>query len=107
MTAKEQHIVNSIRERVLKLNPNAEVVLFGSHARGQATRDSDWDILILLNSLNVTREMEKKYREELFDLELEIGEPVSTFVFSKKDWELRHSFTPFYQNIKHDGMLLT
>jgi len=107
MNAKEQNIANLIKERILKKNPNAQVVLFGSRARGQATDDSDWDILILLNNLTVTRKIEKEYREELFDIELEIGEPISTFVFSKKDWELKHSITPFYQNVKNDGILLT
>ncbi len=107
MNAKEQHIAGLIRDRIAKKNPNAQIVLFGSRARGQATKDSDWDILILLNAVNVSRETEKEYREELFDLELEIGEPISTFVFSKKDWEVKHSVTPFYQNIKKEGILLS
>lgn len=85
MTSKDQHIANLIKEKIFNLNPEAQVVLFGSHARGQATKESDWDILILLNGLNISRETEKKYREELFDIELEIGEPFSTFVFSKND----------------------
>lgn len=107
MNAKDQHIVNLIKERILTKNPDAQVVLFGSHARGQARHDSDWDILILLNSLNVTRKTEKEYREELFDLELEIGEPISTFVYSKSDWESRFSVTPLYENVKNEGVLLT
>lgn len=82
-------------------------MLFGSRAKGNATTNSDWDILILLNSPKVTREKEKEYREELFEVELEIGEPISTFVFSKNEWESKHSVTPLYQNIKTDGILLT
>ena len=105
MNAKDQHIHNLIGERIWKKDPNAQVILFGSRARGQATSNSDWDILILTNSPNVTRE--KEYREELFELELEIGEPISTFVFSKNEWESKHSITPFYQNVKNDGILLS
>ena len=107
MNVKEKHIVRLIKDKVSRKNPEAEVVLFGSHARGQATRESDWDILILLNDLKVTRTLEKEYREELFDIELEIGEPISTFVFSKSEWESKHSVTPLYQNIKQEGILLT
>ncbi|MDP3645242.1 MAG: nucleotidyltransferase domain-containing protein [Bacteroidota bacterium] len=81
-------------------------MLFGSHARGEAELDSDWDILILLNNLNVSRKTEKEYREELFDVEMEIGEPISTFVFSKNEWESRHSITPLYKNIKRDGIVI-
>ncbi len=107
MNAKDQHIVNLIKQRILTKNPDAQVVLFGSHARGQATADSDWDILILLNGLKIGRETEKEYREELFELELEIGEPISTFVYSKNEWESKFSMTPLYDNVKKEGVLLT
>ncbi|MCD4774254.1 MAG: nucleotidyltransferase domain-containing protein [Bacteroidales bacterium] len=107
MNNKEKHIVKLIKSRIYQKNPDAEVILFGSHARGEAQTDSDWDILILLNNLNVDRKTEKEYREELFDIELEIGEPISTFVFSRNDWETRHSITPLYQNIKQEGISLT
>lgn len=107
MTNKEKYIANLIKSKVLQKNPNAEVILFGSHARGEAHSDSDWDILILLNTLNVDRNTEKEYREELFDIELEIEEPISTFVFSRKDWETKHRITPLYRNIEQDGIRLS
>jgi len=87
-------------------NPDAEVILFGSHARNESHIDSDWDILILLNSFNVNRKIEKEYREELFKVELEVGEPISTFVFSKDEWESKHSITPLYKSVKRDGIIL-
>ena len=48
-----------------------------------------------------------EYREELFDIELEIEEPISTFVYSKSEWESKFVVTPLYKNIKKDGILLT
>lgn len=107
MNRKEQQITNKIKNSVLKKNPEAEIVLFGSHARGQAAQNSDWDILILLNTPEVTRTLEREYREVIFDIELEVGEPISTFVFSKTEWEQKHSVTPLYKNIKQDGILLS
>jgi predicted nucleotidyltransferase len=104
MNTKEQLIISLIKSRIKQKNSVAEVILFGSHARGEAHNDSDWDILILLDSLKVTRNMEKEYREELFEVELETGEPISTFVFSKQDWESKHSATPLYRIIKRDGI---
>jgi predicted nucleotidyltransferase len=106
MNTKEQYIISLIKSKIKNKNSKAEVILFGSHARGQAHVDSDWDILILLDSIKVTRETEKEYREELFDIELEIGEAISTFVYSKKDWESRHSITPLYHSIKRDGIII-
>ncbi|GBL35517.1 hypothetical protein EMGBS15_11120 [Filimonas sp.] len=102
----EQHITQIIKKRILQKNPLAEVILFGSHARGKSTNSSDWDILILLDQTNVNRTMEREIRDLLFEVELEIGEPISTFVFSKKIWEQNHSVTPLYENIRREGIYL-
>ena len=106
MNKQEQYIVNLIVTRLRLKDPDAEIILFGPHARGDSNSNSDWDILVLLNNLTVDRKLEKEYREELFDVELEVGEPISTFVFSKKDWETKHSITPLYLNVKRDGIVL-
>jgi predicted nucleotidyltransferase len=106
MNKKEKDITQLIRDKIKQKNPLADVILFGSHARGQSHKDSDWDILILLNQPNVNRSVEREYRDEIFDIELEIGEPISTFVFSKSEWEDKHTITPLYQNIKREGIYL-
>ncbi|MCX6250050.1 MAG: nucleotidyltransferase domain-containing protein [Bacteroidetes bacterium] len=106
MNKKEKNITQMIKARIKHKNPFADIILFGSHARGQSHKDSDWDILILLNQPNVNRLIEKEYADELFELELEIGESISTFVFSKNDWEQKHEITPLYQNIKREGIYL-
>jgi len=106
MNKKEQNITHLIKEKIKQKDPLADVILFGSHARGQSNQDSDWDILILLDQLNVNRSIEREYRDQLYDVELEIGEPISTLVYSKKDWELNHSVTPLYQNILKEGIHL-
>ena len=106
MNKKEQIITHLIREKIKKKDPLAEVILFGSHARGQSNQDSDWDILILLDQSNVNRAIEKEYRDQLYDVELEVGEPISTLVYSKADWELNHTVTSLFQNIKKEGIHL-
>jgi len=106
MKMDKDYIKNLIRTRIKEKNPNAEIILFGSQARGDFNKDSDWDILILLNQINVSRVTEMEYREELFEVEIETGEPISTFVFSKNDWESKHTITPLYQNIKTEGIEL-
>lgn len=106
MNKHEQHIISFIRSKIHKKNPEAEIILFGSHARGDSNKNSDWDILILLNNLKVDRNLEIEYMDELFDIELEVGESISTFVFSKNEWETKHSATPLYNNIKKEGLIL-
>ena len=50
MNLKEKHIINLIKSKIQSKNPDAEIILFGSHARGTANQDSDWDILIPVRS---------------------------------------------------------
>ena len=47
-----------------------------------------------------------EYRDELFDVEMEVGEAISTFIYSKEKWETLHNITPLYKNIKKEGIQL-
>jgi len=107
MTEREVHISKMISSRIKQKDPRAKVILFGSHTRGQANDESDWDILILIDKPKKNRMIEEIYRDEMFHLELELGEPISTFIYSKNDWETRFVYTPLYQNIKQEGIELS
>ena len=107
MTGQERHIFQMITRRLKELDANAEVILYGSHARGQATKDSDWDILVLLDKDPVTLKTEQKFRHHLLDIELLIGEPISVFVRSKSSWGTKYRITPLYYSIKREGVQLS
>jgi predicted nucleotidyltransferase len=101
---KRDKILSRILGVVDKTAPGAEVYLYGSRARGNAKRLSDWDILILLNSRNVSFDLEKKFMDEFYELELETGEIISPLVYTRNDWNERRSITPLYENIKREGV---
>ncbi|MBI2332330.1 MAG: nucleotidyltransferase domain-containing protein, partial [Chloroflexi bacterium] len=76
--------------------------LYGSHARGDYTEDSDIDILIVLANF-------KKYGEELRrttnlvgGLSLEYGVTVSVVFSREKEW--KHDKLPLLMNIRADGI---
>ena len=48
--------------------PDSEVYLYGSHARGNAKKLSDWDLLILLNTTGVSFDFETKFMDEFYEL---------------------------------------
>lgn len=99
MKAKTRNISRLIKQHVAELDPNADVVLYGSRARGDDQIDSDWDILVLTDSHS-----ERRFRHKLYDLELETGESFSVIVYSKHDWHKRQNITPFYRNVSREGL---
>lgn len=106
MSESEQYILSQISNTIRSIDSSAEIILYGSRARGTAQPESDWDLLILLSRENVPRQIEQEFRHALIDIELETGESFSTFVFSKKDWENKYWATPLYQSITTEGIKL-
>jgi predicted nucleotidyltransferase len=71
---KRDSILENISKAIHGKDPKAKAFLFGSRARGDNRPDSDWDILILIDNLDITNEIEDKFRDDLYDLELELGQ---------------------------------
>ena len=107
MLRRDRNIIRRIREKVNELDNKAEVILYGSRARGDNKKDSDWDVMILLDQKIVDKRIEQTFRHHLFDLELEIGLLIQVYVYSKHDWEGKYSITPLYKSIKKDGILIS
>lgn len=105
MKKKTQHISRLIKNCVSEIDSTATVILYGSRARGDERQDSDWDILILTD-YPANLEIERKFRNELYDLELETGESFSVFVYSKNDWQTKQKITPYYNNVTEEGVSL-
>ena len=103
MKTKTQYISQLIRHHINAIDPKADIILYGSRARGDERPDSDWDILVLTD-YSVDLKTERKFRDKLYDLELETGEPLSIFVYSKNDWQIKQRITPFYENVTQEGV---
>jgi len=102
----DSNIKKQIKQVVKETDNSAVVILYGSRARGNATAESDWDILILLNKPKVSIKDEQLFRHKLYDLELKTGTPISTFVYSMYDWNTKFLSTPLHQNVEKEGVIL-
>ncbi len=98
-----RNILSKIEDFTRSKYPEAEVYLYGSQARGDAKKLSDWDLLLLFHQSKITFEEETKIMDDFYELELETGEIISPLVYTKNDWELNHKMTPLYINIAKDG----
>ena len=91
-----------VKKELTGIDPNVEVLLFGSRARGDFREDSDWDFLILLKKETVSKAEKEKIREILYELELATNEVISTIIHSENEWDTL-AVTPIYQIIKEEG----
>jgi len=91
-----------VKDEILKIDHKAEVILFGSRARGDFRQDSDWDFLILLER-PLSPALKDLIREKLYQLELDTNEVISSLVHNKQEWESR-SVMPIYQVIQLEGI---
>ena len=97
-------IRKSIKEKVLKADPTAEIFLFGSRARNTNSKESDWDILVL-TSQQPDQNLKNKFSDLLFEIELETGQGISLLLQNKNDWHQLKD-VPIYQNIQKDSIPL-
>jgi uncharacterized protein len=95
-------IIKQVKQEILRLDPKAEVILFGSRARGDHREDSDWDFLVLLDR-PLDASLKALILERLYELELTSGEVISALIHAKADWEDR-AITPIYQIIAEEGI---
>jgi predicted nucleotidyltransferase len=80
----------------------AQLILFGSHARGTVGPDSDVDILVVLDDGYESIFTEyQRWTSFVMDILLEEGELLNLVFTSTGRWESVRS--PLYQNIRKEG----
>ena len=83
------------------------VILYGSYARGNYKADSDIDIMILLDLLDMDI---KQYRHELsgetFDFNMDHDLDIKPIAKSQQHFQNWVDVYPFYANVKKEGVKL-
>lgn len=102
----DKEILKKIKASVLSNEPMAKLFLYGSRATGNAKNDSDWDILILLNSKTINKEREAAIAYNLFDIGLQTGQVISPTIYTEQEWNQKYKITPFYENVMEANIAL-
>jgi len=84
--------------------PEAEIILYGSYARGQQTKESDIDLLILLHE-NITAETRKIIHSLIYDIALDKDVVISSIIKSSEKWNMPIcQATGLYQAVQREGI---
>ena len=82
-----------------------KVVVYGSYARGDYQKNSDVDIMILVDADDY--EIKKRFNlvcDLAFDYELEYGVVISPLVKNEEHFKKWSETLPFYRNVKQEGV---
>ncbi len=106
LTSKQIQALSEIKRRVLDRFEIESFILYGSVARGQATEESDVDLLIVTNN-RLTRSERHEITDVVFEVNLRYDTNFSTLVVDRKSWETGIiSVLPLRDEILRNGIQL-
>ena len=105
---KRPQIIQAIKSALYEVAPTAEVILYGSEARGDAHENSDIDLLILVEKEKITNQDIVNITYPLYELEEAFNYQIniSPLVYTRKQWDSRPFRTPFFINVMNEGVKL-
>jgi predicted nucleotidyltransferase len=102
----DKKILESIKQTLaVSLPKKAVALLYGSQARGDAQKNSDWDILIVLDKEKLMPDDYDNVTYPLTKLGWDIGAEINPILYTKREWEASR-ITPFYHNVLKDAIAL-
>ena len=69
---KKSQIISLIRDTIRASEPTAQIILYGSRARGNARKDSDWDVLAIVDRPRLTLKERSNLQYPVWDKGLEL-----------------------------------
>lgn len=100
----EKKALQELKEKLLERFPDAEIILYGSKARGDFDEESDIDLLILLER-PVNGRLEEEITEITYDIELKYDALFGKIIENKDFWNspLANAM-PLHWNIDREGV---
>ena len=105
MDERIKQLVNQIKKYLMKIYGEKikQVILYGSHVRSEATKDSDIDVLVVVDDSLNPFEVRRSLSDFLYNLLLEEKELVSVIAVPEHFFENYNS--PFILNVKGEGVV--
>ncbi len=103
MSPEDRQILDLFAVRVRGLEARTRIWAFGSRARGDADRDSDFDVCVVLP--NRTLELRRAISEAAWEIGYEHDRVITTVVLSEDEFERGPmSASPLVREIRREGL---
>jgi predicted nucleotidyltransferase len=112
--AQKQNQLDSCIQKILALcviavkglYPDARIILYGSQARGQATEQSDLDLLVIVNE-ELSSSLKNAIHDRLYEIGLQNDIFISAIIKNNSMWELPiFKATGLYNSIQNEGIIV-
>jgi predicted nucleotidyltransferase len=101
---RDRQNLQACKAAIHSVLPHAQIVLFGSRARGVAGPESDFDLLVIDPS-PVSTDIRKRLSDALYDVELDREIVVSCVVCSREQWDASPwRAAPLRANVEREGI---
>ena len=99
-------LLELVKRAIREVEPDAEIILYGSRSRKNSDAQSDWDFLILLDG-PINDERIDRIRYRLYEIEWQSDEVLCSIIRDRKEWNSPvWKSMPFHQNVELDGIVL-
>jgi predicted nucleotidyltransferase len=102
---RKAQIINLIRDTIRASEPTAQIILYGSRARGDAREDSDWDVLTIVDRPRLTLKERSNIQYPVWDKGLALGQEINVFPYTRRQWEQAPP-SLFKHNVMEEGIAL-
>ena len=105
MDKNVKQFITRIKIYLIKLNGEniKKVILYSAYARGEATKDSDIDVLVVVDDSLDPSEVRRSLSDIIFNILLEKGELISVVAVPESFFVSYNS--PFLLNVKEEGVI--
>jgi predicted nucleotidyltransferase len=96
-------VVTEFKEKTQEVFPGTRVYFYGSRVSRTNRDDSDYDVLVILDEVNPV------IRDIVYNIAWEVGfkyDAMISPVLTGKDEFFRMSGSPFFNNVKQNGLIL-
>lgn len=104
LSEQDRALLQEIKELIREVVPSAEVLLYGSVAKGTRGPESDYDLLILTDE-PLAEDTRERAERRFLEMELAHDVILSTIYHSKAEWRRRETL-PFHTEVEKHGIKL-